>query len=50
MFFSTTVQPFMPHFRISEHYYGKRYKEVQFRATPLQMAQPNWKLNPDPNN
>jgi hypothetical protein len=25
-FFSTTVQPFMPQFRISEHYYGKRYK------------------------
>jgi hypothetical protein len=24
-FFSTTVQPFMPQFRISEHYYGKRY-------------------------
>ena len=25
-FFSTTVQPFMPQFRISEPYYGKRYK------------------------
>jgi hypothetical protein len=24
-FFSTTVHPLMPHFRISEHYYGKRY-------------------------
>jgi len=23
--FPTTVQPFMPQFRISEHYYGKRY-------------------------
>ena len=25
-FFSTTVHSFMPQFRISEHYYEKRYK------------------------
>ncbi len=25
-FFSTTVQALIPQFRISEHYYGKRYK------------------------